>query len=60
MKYGLQMISSFELKEMIKAKQKDLKSQEICKLSQKPDAIKNRGMNKLWDKSCLVKAIRRA
>lgn len=56
MKYGKQIISSLEfskVKEVLKAKQKDLKSEGRGNLSQKSDEITDEEINQLWEKELL-------
>lgn len=56
MKYGKQIISSFEfsiVREVLKAKQKDLKSEGRGNLSQKSDEITDEEINQLWEKELL-------
>lgn len=56
MKYGKQIISSLEfskVKEVLKAKQKDLKSEGRGNISQKSDEITDEDINQLWEKELL-------
>jgi integrase len=56
MKYGFQIISSVEfakVREVLKAKQKDLKSEGKGNLSRKSDAITDEEIDKLWENELL-------
>lgn len=56
MKYGKQIISSLEfskVREVLKAKQKDLKNEGRGDISQKSDKITDEEINQLWEKELL-------
>lgn len=56
MKYGKQIISSMEfskVREVLKAKQKDLKNEGRGDISQKSDKITDEEINQLWEKELL-------
>lgn len=56
MKYGKQIISSLEIskvREVLKAKQKDLKNEGRGDISQKSDKITDEEINQLWEKELL-------
>lgn len=56
MKYGKQIISSLEfskVREVLKAKQKDLKNEGRGDISQKSDEITDEEINQLWEKELL-------